>query len=80
MLNISGFLEKFRKFDADKTLQRENIAKNLEKILGINIPSKNLTIKNKVLYVQGSPALKQEIFLKKQQLIQEIGSEIVDIR
>ena len=81
MLNISGFLEKFKKFDADKSFQLENVAKNIEKTIGIAIPIKNLTIKDRVLYIQGSPALKQEIFLKKHQLLSLLASEkVVDIR
>jgi hypothetical protein len=83
MLNISGFLDKFKKFDADKSLQRENIAKTLEKTLGVAIPIKNFTIKDGVLFVQGSPALKQEIFFKKTQIISaltDLGQKISDVR
>jgi len=83
MLNISGFLEKFKKFDTDKSLQQEKIAKNLEKVLSITIPIKNFTIKDCVLFIQGSPALKQEIFLKKTQLLSSFatfGEKIFDIR
>ena len=83
MLNISGFLEKFKKFDADKSLQRENIAKVLEKILGASVPTKNITIKGGALWIQGSPALKQEIFLKKTEILSVLasaGEKIFDIR
>jgi hypothetical protein len=83
MINISDFLGKFKKIGADKSLQQENIAKTLEKVLGIAVPIKNFTIKDGVLFIQGSPALKQEIFFKKTQLLSSfaiLGEKIFDIR
>jgi hypothetical protein len=81
MLNISGFLEKFKKFDQHKTAQLENIINNIEKIVGVKVERKNLSIKDGVLFVSGSPALRQEIFLKKQHLLHAISGEgVVEIK
>jgi ppGpp synthetase/RelA/SpoT-type nucleotidyltranferase len=81
MFNISGFLEKFKKFDQNRTLQTENIIKSIEDVVGVRIDKKNIVIKNGILRIQGSPALRQEIFLKKEHLLSLIKTEgIFDIR
>lgn len=81
MFNISGFLEKFKKFDQNKTLQTENISKAIEKIVGVKVDKTNLKIKNGILRIGGSPALRQEIFLKKEHLLPLIATEgVFDIR
>ena len=46
MLNISGFLEKFKKFDQNKTLQTENIIRSIESVVGIKVDKSSITIKN----------------------------------
>ena len=66
MFNISGFLEKFKKFDQNRTLQTENIIKSIEKVVGVKLDKKDFTVKAGILRIQGSPALHQEIFLKKE--------------
>ena len=81
MLNITGFLEKFKKIDGNKNLQKENIIKSIEKVIGIIIENKNFDIKDGVLYIKASPALRQEVFMKKAQLLGLISSDgIIDIR
>lgn len=81
MFNISGFLEKFKKFDQDKTLQTENIIKAIESVVGVKLEKKDIGIKNGILRIQGSPALHQEIFLKKENLLPLIATEgVFDIR
>ena len=81
MFNISSFLEKFKKFDQKKILQIENIQRSIESVVGVKIDKKDLVIKNGILRVQGSPALRQEIFLKKEYLLPLIITEgVFDIR
>jgi hypothetical protein len=81
MFNIAGFLEKFKRFDQNKTLQTENISKIIESVIGVVVDKKNITIKNGILYTQGSPALRQEIFLKKERLLSLVKTEgVFDIR
>ena len=81
MLYIALFLEKFKKFGADKTLQKEKVGQILEKIAGINIPKENLEIKFGILYLKTSPVIRQEIFFKKTAVLAAIASEgLYDIR
>ena len=81
MFNISSFLEKFKKFDQNKTLQTENILRSIESVIGIKLDKKNINIKDGILHIQGSPALHQEIFLKKEHLLPLIKAEgVFDIR
>ena len=81
MFNISGFLEKFKKFDQNKTLQTENIINIIEKVIGVRVDKSKISIKDGVLFIQGSPILKQEIFLKKENLLPLIKTEgVFDIK
>ena len=81
MFNISGFLDKFKKFDQSRTLQTENIIKSIEKVVGVKVDKKDFNIKMGVLYIQGSPTLRQEIFLKKENLLPLVMTEgVFDIR
>ncbi len=81
MFNIAELLEKFKKFDQNKTLQTENIIKSIERVVGVKLEKRNLVIKDGVLRIQGSPALRQEIFLKKEHLLPLIAKEgVLDIR
>jgi hypothetical protein len=81
MFNISGFLERFRKFDQGKTLQAENVARKIQGAVDFGIGKDNFVIKDGILYVRGSPALRQEIFLRKEQLLPLVATDgIFDIR
>ena len=81
MFNIAELLEKFKKFDQNKTLQTENIIKSIERVVGVKLEKRNLVIKDGVLRIQGSPALRQEIFLKKEHLLPLIKAEgVFDVR
>jgi hypothetical protein len=75
MFNISDFLEKFKKFERNNTTQTENILKSIENVVGVKINKKNIVIKNGVLRIQGSPALRQEVFLKKEHLLPLMTAE-----
>jgi hypothetical protein len=81
MFNISGFLEKFKKFDRNKTAQTENIVGKIQNAVDFCISKDNFAVKDGVLYVRGSPALRQEIFLRKELLLPLVAVDgITDIR
>lgn len=81
MLNISGFLDKFKKFDKDKSQQSENIANIIGSVTGIKIRKDNFSVKDGILVIKGSPVLKQELFLKKENLLSLLKAEgVFDIR
>lgn len=81
MINISDFLEKFKKLDKDNSFQKQSLVEKIEKIVGIKLSTKEINIKAGVLYIQGSPTLKQEVFLKKQELLSAlVGQGVSDIK
>ena len=81
MFNISDFLEKFKKFDQNKTFQTEVIIKGIESVVGVKIDKKAISLKNGILRIQGSPVLHQEIFLKKDLILPVIAAAgVLDIR
>ncbi len=77
MLNISGFLEKFKKFDKDKKSQKESVIKIIEKFINMSVDPKSIEIKSGILQLRGSPGLRQEIFMKKEQLMPLLLTEKV---
>jgi hypothetical protein len=81
MFNISGFLEKFKKIDGEKTLQKDQILKIVQQVLTINITAESFTIKNNILTFKGSPLFKGEVFMKKEELLALLFPYgIIDIR
>ncbi len=81
MFNISGFLEKFKKIDGQKTLQKEQIVHLIDQILSIKIKPESFSIKNNILVLQGSPLFKSEVFMKKEELIALLSPlGIIEIR
>ena len=81
MFNISGFLEKFKKFDQDRSSQTENIIRAIESAVGVKVGKGSFDVRNGVLFIHGSPVLRQEIFLKKENLLPLLKAEgIFDIR
>lgn len=84
MFNISSFLNKFQKNVADAEdlkMQIINIIKNKTEI---NTSLENLEIKNNIIYIQASPAVKNKLFMFKEGILEDIQTissiKIIDIR
>ncbi len=81
MFNIAGFLERFKKIDSQRTLQKDEILQRIKHVLGMNISAESFTIKNNVIIFKGSPLFKNEVFMKKEELKAILaGQGIIDIR
>lgn len=75
MLNIAQFLEKFKKIGFDKESQKKIV---IDTLATFNIPVTDLTIKNKVVKVQASSLVKNQIYMKKEAILKKLPN-ITDI-
>lgn len=82
---ITDFLDKFKKLFSQKEEINNLVLGVLKNNINEGINKKNFIIKNNTISIIGSPALKNEIFLKKQKILLEIkqknqNSNILNIR
>lgn len=75
MFNINQFLEKFKKISFDKESQKKII---IDTLAGMSIPIEDVTITNKVAKVKASSVVKNQIFIKKQKILESLP-DILDI-
>lgn len=84
MFNISSFLQKFSKNVADAEFHKKQISEVIEKHTQINISTSDVEIKDYVIYIKSSPAVKNKIFIYKEKILEDIGLstniKIVNVR
>ena len=84
MFNISSFLEKFSKNIKSAETSKKQIIEIIEKNTQIKISSEELEIKDYVIYIKSSPAVKNKLFIYKSKILEDISTSIsvriVDIR
>ena len=84
MFNIEKYLEKFSKDVRNAELHKNKILEIIQNQTQLHILPKNLEIKEGVLLVQESPAVKNKLFIYKEAILKDISSEtplkIIDIR
>ena len=84
MLNIAKFLEKFSKNLKSAEIYKKQILEIIEKQTQLQILPEDLEIKNFVLYIKSSPAVKNKLFIFKNKILEEIAltvsTKVVDIR
>ncbi|MEI6480581.1 MAG: hypothetical protein WCO12_03630 [bacterium] len=76
MDHISLFLKKFENLGFKELLIKEEIVKIVEKKCGVKILMKDVVYKDGQLSIKGSRSLKSELFLKKQEIIDEIENTL----
>ncbi len=84
MFNISDFLDKISKKLKSQEIYKKGILEIIERNTNIKISNDDLEIKDYIVYIKSSPAVKNKIFISKESLINEInntlGIKITDIR
>ncbi|MEI7809995.1 MAG: hypothetical protein WCI41_00335 [bacterium] len=65
MIEIKDLLLKFNNLLSNEGFKKESIREIISKAIGIKIDSKDITIKNNIIYLDIKPIYKNEIFLKK---------------
>ena len=84
MFNISKFLGKFSKNIKSTETDRQKILEIIEKNTQIKILPEEIEIKDYIIYIKSSPAIKNKLFIYKEKILENISSslptKIVDIR
>ncbi len=83
MFNIKEYLEKFQKLGLSDKENKEIISQTLLEILGIKINTRELEIKDSVLYIKTNPIIKNSLFIKKDRIIKtlkEKGVNVLELR
>jgi len=72
MEHISFFLKKFENLGAREFLIKEIVSNIIENKCAIKISLKSITYDRGILTIKGSRSLKSELFLKKEEIVEEI--------
>lgn len=80
--SLSSLLEKFRHLKNPRE-ERESLVAALTESVGFEIPFDSVDLKNDILYLNISPYIKTEVFIKKEIILttlKEKGFKVSDIR
>lgn len=84
MLNISKYLEKFKKNIDKGEYLNDNVVSIIKNHTNIEIDKNNIDIKSNIIYINTSPSCKNKIFIFKESILSEINTissiKFVDIR
>ena len=84
MFNISKFVGKFSKNIKSIETDKQKILEIIEKNTQIKILPKEIEIKDYIVYVKSTPAIKNKLFIYKEKILEDISlslpTKIVDIR
>ncbi|MBA3733095.1 hypothetical protein H0W91_01830 [Patescibacteria group bacterium] len=84
MFNISSYLEKISKSLKSTEVSKEQIIAIILKNTQITLLEENIEIKNFVLHIKTSPAIKNKLFIYKEKILKDfelnLTTKIVDIR
>ena len=72
MKKIINFFDKFKKILPPHYILKNNIIKTIEDITNITIEKKDISIINNIAYFKNTPAIKNEIFIKKTIILNKI--------
>ncbi|MFA5933986.1 MAG: hypothetical protein WC795_02075 [Candidatus Paceibacterota bacterium] len=75
-MQISNLLEKFQNIIHSNDIIRKSIQESIQKYTNVLIEKENITIKPQIIYIRTTPTIKNEIILKKQKILEDIGQKI----
>jgi len=68
MIEIKDLLTKFNNLLFSEEIKKASIIEVIKKVVGVEIKSEDVKIKNNIIYLNIKPIYKNEIFLKQEQL------------
>jgi hypothetical protein len=82
---ITGFLDKFKKIIFQKEELKNIVIKTISEEISFPIQNESVKIKDGFIFIKGSPLLRSEIMMKKNEIIRKIkdlynDSNILDIK
>lgn len=76
--NINIFLDKFKNFLFKKEETKSVIIKIISEEISYPVVGNMIVIKNGFVFVKGSPALRNEVILRKEKILMRIKKEITN--
>lgn len=84
MFNISQYLDKFKNIGGTERGMKEALVFAVKKVVGVTIDVKTITVRNGEAIIKVSPAIKNAIFIKKDQVMkaveEKIGRGVIGVR
>ena len=80
MLNISNYLKKFSKnlFSSDE--QKKKISEIIKTYTQVDVLPEEIEIKNYNIYLKKTPAVMNKVFIYKNKILEEVSSQIPDLK
>ncbi len=72
MIEIKDLLLRFSHLLHSEEVKKESIRNIISETIGIQIPLKDITIKNNTVFLNIKPVYKNKIFIKKEQILSKI--------
>jgi len=72
MFNISQYLERFKNFGQSEKLFKELIIELVKEIVGVELKPTEVLVKKGEITFKVSPAIKNAIYIKKEQILKKI--------
>lgn len=69
MIEIKDLLNKFNKILLGEEGKKETVRQAISSVLGKEIDSKDIKIKNNIIYLNIKPIYKNEIFIKQEKIL-----------
>lgn len=76
MFNIGNFLEKFKNITPPDKYVKEVFITVVKSVVGIEIEKEDLDVRNGVIFISADPIVKNEIFLKKSEIMKNLIKEL----
>ncbi len=77
LLNIGDYLARFKKLKPPADFVKSEIIKIIKDILGADLKATDITCKGGVIYIKSkNPVLKNEIFIKKEKILEALGKKL----
>lgn len=76
MFKISDYLDKFTSALSDGRALKDSIVKVIYTVCGVNLDLKTVDVRDGAVYINATPIIKNEIFLKKQRILDKLEIEL----
>ncbi len=74
--NISVFLERLKNIAPPHAAVRKAVVRAVKQKTGIPINKKDVSVQNSIVYINAKPLVKNEIFIHKTEILDELKKEL----
>ncbi|MBI2045944.1 MAG: hypothetical protein HYT28_00785 [Parcubacteria group bacterium] len=77
-LPIIDFLKKFKTFVPQEKIMRDELIRVVKEETGILLSKENISFHNNMVFINTSPTIKNELFMRKKHLLSEMKKKMGD--